>query len=130
MQELNWLGKMRSHSRSDSKDCDVVLSVSKEANAYKEGECTIIAFKNRSYAKITQKEHMVIAVLGTRLYFKEASRAEGYKLSTFNKDRTACHMKVNPQVLKLTDVEIGRYTLEWDKNVGCYYIDVANKLED
>ena len=125
MEELNWLGKCRSYGGKKI-DCDVILSTSYDSS--KKKETSVISFRNRSHAKITQKEHMVFAVLGTKLYFKEASVREGYKLTTFNKDKSSCHIKIDSRVVKITDLEAGEYMLEWDKHVECYYVDINNKL--
>lgn len=124
---LNWVGKKRTHRTLDTAG-DVTLAISQDNTKNK--RTSVIAFKHRSYSKITSTGYMVFAVVGTRLYFKSDTSSVGYKLSTFNKDKSSCHVKVDYASLPLdVKLEVGNYNLEWDRNLGLYYIDVLKKLE-
>ena len=82
------------------------------------------------FAKLTKNEHVVIAISGTRVYFKEASPAEGFKLTCFNKSRSNCNFRVSTDIVPLSEkgVELGDYRLMFDPMVKLYYIDIAKKI--
>ena len=95
---------------------------------------TAITFKQNSHLRITRTQHIVFAIDGTKLYFREASEFEGFKLCSGcskNKPKkaTSFTIKVHPTMLPLSKIEAGAYNLELDKYLGLYYIDVQNKLK-
>ena len=112
---MEWFTKSRIRSRLQ--DCDVSVTLNKDGH-------TAITFKNGSYLKVTTTEHIIVGQEGTKLYFGGSDRYEGFKLTSFNRERTNCTFKV----AKLR-FEVGDYNLEFDKDQALYYIDSNRKLK-
>lgn len=124
--ELNWIKKTKIRVATKGY-ADVTINVSHDNGKNKDVTC--ITFRNNSHLKITKNEHIVIAIDGTRLYFKQDNPEDGYKLSCFSKERSTCHVKIDSKFVPVTKgVETGSYYLQWDKYLGCHFIDVRNKV--
>lgn len=125
-EKFKWLGKAYNKTATGF-GADVSVS----QHLYKKGKDprTVITFRNSCYAKVTKNMHLVFLPVGTRLYMREASPTEGFKLTSFSKDNSSCHTYTLSKVLPVEVIEVGNYDLEYDKECGYYYIDIAHKKE-
>ena len=123
---MNWVGKSKNRGINDVGE--VFIRVVND-----DRHSTQISFKKKSYLKITRNLHIVFAIDGTRLYFREASQYEGWKLNDGGSKRkgsnSAFTIKVNPQALPVSKIETGAYNLELDEDLMLWYIDTLNKLK-
>ena len=106
--ELEWNTKNKSCYRYHKGD--VVITQVNDSN-----HSTSIRFLNNSWKRITKNQHIVFAIKDSKLYFKQEEPRYGYKLSGNSEDSISRFIKVIPDVLKVTDLEIGSYNLEWDR---------------
>lgn len=123
---MNWITKTIKKVAGHGSDISITMT---EGNLGKQRITFIL--RNNCYAKLTKNEHVVIAISGTRVYFKEASPAEGFKLTCFNKSRSNCNFRVSTDIVPLSEkgVELGDYRLMFDPMVKLYYIDIAKKIK-
>lgn len=120
MQELEFLSKQRCVGCAD--DCDVYIGFH---NSRQVG----ISFRRNSYVKLTKTGYITIAPLHTRLYFKEADKYNGWKLTDYRNSNTKCEFKIAKSLLPIGTIEKGAYNLEFDKDRKLYYIAVEHKLK-
>ena len=122
---MEWIVKQ--HARVLSGGSDVSINL---VTADFKPSRVSITFRNNVYLKITKNNFLVCGLQGTRMYFKAAAPAEGFKLSTFNKDKSSCIIRVQERQLPISKnkIEIGDYKLEFDSNLKLYYIDAAHKI--
>ena len=88
-----------------------------------------LVFRNACFHKISPNTgYVVYSVKGSRVYFKEASSREGFKLSKSHKVeennrymtfKSTMHPALNEWCLS----NEGDYDLMWDKGYGLWYID-------
>lgn len=116
---MEWLTKGGSQNRTQF-DGEVILSVERE-------KYFLFRFRKNSNFKITDKDYIVIAKDGNRIYFKEADASQGFKLGNWtNRVRS---FKVAIDKLRLDKSAVGEYNLEFDTNLHLHYICLVRKLE-
>ena len=123
---MEWITKK--YSRVLNGGSDVSLSLS---NPGINSGRVVIRFRNDVYLKITKNEFLKCGLQGTRLYFKETSPTEGFKLTSFNKNKSSCLTRISEELLPISDtkIELGDYKLQYDPNLKMYYIDGLNKIK-
>ena len=123
---MEWITKK--YAKVTSGGSDVTISICKQDI----GQSRVsVTFRNNVYAKITKNEYVAIAVSGARLYFREYSPAEGFKLTSYNKARTSCVFRIPESALDLskTRISTGDYRLQYDPSMKMYYIDGNNRIK-
>lgn len=116
---MEWLEASRGANRTQF-DGEVILAFEKE-------KYVLFKFRKNSNYKITDKEYLVVAKDGNRIYFKEAEENRGFKLSSWT-NRVKC-FKIAADRLQLTKNDVGEYNLEYDVNLHLHYICLVRKLE-
>ena len=117
------------YARTNRSGIDIVLS--SEHPGIGPGRVRF-AFKNNAHLKITKNEHVVLANEGTRIYFKEGDPTEGFKVTSFNKTKTNCSIRICDEVVKAigTRIPFGDYRLQYDTVLKLYYIDGLNRVKN
>lgn len=80
-----------------------------------------IIFKNKSKERITKTGYLSAAVYGSRLYFKEMTKDEGYKASE-NGAYTFRTNILDDELYSFAEMYKGSYTLQSDEEFNLWYI--------
>lgn len=116
---MEWIVKKHVRTRATMIKNDIVVRTIGQHGIKK----TTISFYNNSHLKISQSLYIVCALSGNRLYFKQESMQNGYKLSASGNN---VKRFVMPQAGE--QFGVGDYNLEFDVKMGLYYIDSYHKL--
>lgn len=112
MEELNFIVKGKSYSKAD-------VSISLVGKTKKQ---VSITFRNNADKKITNSGYITMAVLGERMYFKEANDVLGYYLSDSGKSNKFVCIR-NKSVEDFAATHSGDYWLQYDKDRRLYFVD-------
>ena len=127
--ELNWIGKTRTGNQSAF---DVAFSFQKTNSG---SQRIMIRFSASAVSiKFKGAEHLVFAISGTRVYFKEADSRYGYKLSKHNagdntsrtialiNDDLADFLHKHPHIMNTN--------LKFDATQELYFVDASDRQLD
>ena len=119
--EIDWFSKKRNNNRG--KTADITISKIKGNN---NTERVNFIFRNKCEEKLTKTGYLQFGTIGKRIYFKEATREEGFKVTHSTKDGPNKYIKSLD--VSLFDF-IGDYELLKDETmyIGMYYIE---KIEE
>lgn len=115
--------------RRVSSDNDACVTFSVSGNA-KDKQCRFTISEQAVKKFAPNTEVFVYAISGSRLYFKESAIGVGYKLSTISSNRVpnryvSISAKKNKDLYEFCASHAGRYSLNYDENLECYYIETV-----
>lgn len=119
MSGLIWMTKSKGAANRESAS-DITISSAKTKNDRKQ---TNLTFRNNCFLKIAAGDYIVLAVTKTRVYFKEATAKDGFKLSKKYESASSRYVRT---VLDLSEY-VGDYSLSYDGRLKAHYIDVTEK---
>lgn len=121
MQELEFFGKTR--GKITDSTADVVVKVFCQ-DAKKNITATRFTFTERAFKKLTQTGYVMAAVLSNRVYFKEASGQDGFKITqTKETGRVVFPQKI---LHEMFTTEAQNFDLRYDKQRDLYYIEKSD----
>lgn len=127
---MEWVVRKKTNTQSHKGNVYIYSCEYQSKRDYKNNIHSVVTFINKSWKKVSRTCFLQFGIQGTRLYFREANAKVGYKLSLSANGENAT-IKVVSSVLPLNkNIEEGDYWLEYDNQLGLYYIDVKNKIED
>lgn len=114
---INWITK-GTHNASDA---DISVKVSPKGTVS-------IYFRNNAKEKVTETGYALFGTFQLRLYFRAASKADGYLIRKNNKScaNESIHLQ-NPAVANQLRGFAGDYDLLTDAERGMYYVDRMKK---
>ena len=123
---MEWITKAKSYERDVYGD--VRLSISTD-NSRKDKVRIVFTFYKGIERKIIKNlPYIMVGVNGSRLYFAETQKHNGFKLVGSN-DRQAKYISMVNTHLKMGVKDVGFYNLNFDAEKRLYYIDLAQKIK-
>ena len=118
--KFNWIEKGH-YSPKGMRGADLTIT-----NSCKQAKKERISFRfrNGSYKKITQTNHIVFSIIPNKIYFKESDENKGFKLTGHGKNNDSCSFQATGNYPTLE----GDYAMEYDKKEGLYFVDLEKKL--
>lgn len=121
---MEWITKQRCY-RKPAQGTDVSITVVKNPKV-NYGKRTTFAFRNNCHKKITKNGYVCIALIGSKMYFREADEKEGYHIYKRCKNAKYEAAYRTAVTIDLSGF-IGDYDLLFDKETGYWYIDAELK---
>lgn len=118
--KLNFITKRK--VRASVNDLDVSIKVLTRKEPRRAASLQFI-FRNNSFRAISETGYIVVAIEGTRLYFKGETKEFGFKLSQHSKE-TNRYCRI--QDMSLTDwaqYKQGEYPLRFDREHHLFFIE-------
>lgn len=84
---------------------------------------TSIILRNNVDRSISKTSFLVVAVSGDRLYFREATEEEGYKISCTSSKTSKTTSIVDDALNEFALTHAGDYPLQYDKTLKLFYVD-------
>ncbi len=126
MEDLLWQGKRGYAQRALKINASNDISVRKtDSDEYIRAR---FIFRNDTAKKISKKGYVVYAITNNRIYFNEAEKNIGLKMTTNNTKCGNHYVQINNEddALKIWDF-IGDYELKFDAKRRLYYIQNSQK---
>ena len=121
-QNFQWITKSKAYTLSSK---DIVLTISKEGTA-KNGTHRAargcVYFHNKSGERISKTGYVMFGIDGNRLYFCEADKISGFKLTVQNSEN-CCAQATDKMLVDWISKHIGEYSLNQDSKSGLYYVE-------
>ena len=116
--ELNFITKKR--TRTGTNDLDISIKV---VTARNKGNYVQFAFRNNCAKAISDTGFVVVAIEGTRLYFKSETKELGFKLTKSTKATNQFTRIKDDNLAKWVKDRQGEYPLLFDKEHHLFFIE-------
>lgn len=117
---LNFVTREKSSGGSTPKNVEVSVTF------IKKGETISFSFSDTACRYLSNPSHIIAASNGNRIYFKAADKTTGFKMSS-SASTSRKASDISAKKLGVGTAWIGYYRLEYDKELGLFYIDLNGK---
>ena len=121
---MEWLKKK---CYSSTRGGDVVIT--KTTNKKNKTDL-LIHFHRGSFLKISKTQYIKIAIQNHRMYFAEATKNEGWKLSCYREDNRTATLRISGSVFEGYNIPAGVFYFEFDEVNGLYNVDLNCPFEE
>lgn len=117
---LNFITKKKNRTGKDDLDVSIKITNSKEE---RKRNCVQFAFRNNCVKAISDTGFVVVAIEGTRLYFKGETKELGFKLTKSTKESNRFTRISDENLMKWVKDRQGEYPLLFDKDHHLFFIE-------
>lgn len=118
--ELNFITKKKNRTSTNDLDVSIKITNSKEE---RRRSCVQFAFRNNCARAISETDYIVVAIEGTRLYFKGETKELGFKLTKSTKETNRFTRIKDDHLTKWAKDKQGEYPLLFDKEHHLFFIE-------
>lgn len=118
--ELNFITKKKNRTSTDDFDVSIKITNSKEE---RKRSYVQFAFRNNCAKVISETDYIVVAIEGTRLYFKGETKELGFKLTKSTKESNCFTRILDKDLTKWAKDKQGEYPLFFDKEHHLFYVE-------
>lgn len=118
--ELNFITKKRARTSENDLDVSIKITNSKEE---RKRNYVQFAFRNNCAKAISETDYIVVAIEGTRLYFKGETKELGFKLTKSTKESNRFTRILDKDLTKWAKDKQGEYPLLFDKEHHLFFIE-------
>lgn len=117
---LNFITKKRTRTSEDDLDVSIKVTNSKEE---RKRDSVQFTFRNNCFRAISETGFVVVAIEGTRLYFKGETKELGFKLTKSTKETNRFTRIKDIDLTKWVKDRQGEYPLLFDKEHHLFFIE-------
>lgn len=118
--ELNFITKKKNRTGKNDLDVSVKITNSKEE---RKRNYVQFAFRNNCFRAISETGFIVVAIEGTRLYFKGETKELGFKLTKSTKEANRFTRILDEDLTNWVKDRQGEYPLLFDKEHHLFFIE-------
>lgn len=118
--KLNFITKKRTRTSENDLDVSIKITNSKEE---RKRNYVQFAFRNNCAKAISETDYIVVAIEGTRLYFKGETKELGFKLTKSTKESNRFTRILDKDLTKWAKDKQGEYPLLFDKEHHLFFIE-------
>lgn len=118
--ELNFITKKRNVTSTNDLDVSIKITNPKEK---RKREYVQFAFRNNCAKAISETDYIVVAIEGTRLYFKGETKELGFKLTKSTKESNRFTRISDKDLTKWAKDKRGEYHLFFDREHHLFYVE-------
>lgn len=122
--ELNFITKKRTRTSENDLDVSIKITNSKEE---RKRNYVQFAFRNNCAKAISETGYIVVAIEGTRLYFKGEAKELGFKLTKSTKESNRFTRILDEDLTKWAKEKQGEYPLSFDREHHLFFIETKEK---
>lgn len=123
-ENFTWITKTKFYGRSADTTSDISIGLSTGPKAHPEKTRVAIHFRNYTMKKFNS-EYVMLGIDGDRLYFADADKYTGYKITTQTDGRLGVLQVTDDNLREWARNHIGDSRLYQDSKSGLYYAQIG-----